>query len=527
MRPILGRAGAMIRADSRLSLRRWFRREGASALVLGIALAAGVLAGGIAAQGRVEIAMAIAGGVFGVATLRSFSVVTWCLMLLITTVAMRGVVTALGLPQAFDFLHYPVAAGFGIAALLQPCRPASRRPAAWLLGLLALSALSMLANGSHPLRMAVFIVIVGEPLLVVWALSRFGIGDRDRRRIGMIAVVLAAVQLPIALVQIAGANFGDPVQGTLAGHGAGAHVLGALFALALLIATAAMSARVVAVRTALVAGGVALAMMLATGSMAITVLTALVAPFVPLFVARGAPGPAGRSGARGALLAAVAGIILAVAALSLAEAMVPSIYQRADRLITEEEFPEIQMLAERSNDPGMLLFGSGPGTSASRASILLISAEEQGSPLAALGLEPTEDARRIAATTRAAGGGTAESAGSSALAIIGDLGVLGFVGLAVLFLRIWITAGSSPDPLAPAVRGALVLVAALIFVDSWLEYPEFAVPLAILVGIVLGTRSDDVEIPDPTLDTARGAWEPDGRIPPVDQLSARRSDAGG
>lgn len=473
-----------------VALKRGSQGGRSSGIVFAISVALSVATGAAVAQGRVEIGLVAAGGFFGLATLRHLPLTGWCLLLLVTTVAMRGVVTTLGLPQSLNFLHYPVAAGFVIAALQRPFRPVSKAPAIWLAGFLLVTVASMLANLSHPLRALLFLIITGEPLLIVWALSRWDISDRDRRNIGVIVLLLAAVQFPIGALQAAGAGLGDAVQGTLTGHGAGHHVLGGLFALGLLIVTAAIAARAVGIGRGLVGGALSLAMMLATGSIAITILTALVVTLLPALAVRTPRGAGGRRLSPRFLAAIVAGTAFGISALFLAQVLVSNIFERAQRLATEEEFPEVQMLSERANDLGLFVFGSGPGTSASRTSILLIDAEEKGSPLAFFGLDPTPQAREIASATRDPFGGSAEAFRSSALAIIGDLGVLGFAGLIVLFVSIWRQASRSNDWLAPAARAALVLTAMLIFVDNWLEYPEFAVPLALLVGIVLSRRSE-------------------------------------
>lgn len=490
-----------------VALKRAAARRRSSDLVFAISVALSVVSGAAVAQGRVEVALAAAGGLFGLATLRYLSLTGWCLLLLLTTVAMRGVVTALGLPQSLNFLHYPVAVGFAIAALQRPFRPASRAPAIWLVGFLLVSVASMLANLSHPLRAVLFLIITGEPLLIVWALSRWHISDDERRNIGRIVLVLAAVQLPIGLLQAASGGWGDAVQGTLAGHGAGSHVLGGLFGLGLLVVTAAIVSRAVGIAFGLMGGAVSVAMMLATGSMAVTILTALVVTLVPALAVRRPNRAGGRKLTPRYFTAVAAGMAFGVAALFLANVLVSSIFVRTERLATEEESsPELQMLSERAHDPGLFVFGSGPGTSASRASTLLIGAEEKGSPLAFFGLEPTAQALEIASSTRQAGGGSAEAYRSSALGIIGDLGVLGFAGLIVLFVRLWREARLSNDWLAPAARGALVLTALLIFVDSWLEYPEFAVPLALLIGIVLSRRFEENgsgEVPVPMTDRRR------------------------
>jgi hypothetical protein len=473
---------------------RWLPGRRSADAVLVASLALGVMVGAAVAQGRLELALVAAAGLFGVAALGELSLVAWCGLLLATTVAMRGVVTVLSLPEVLNFVHYPVTVAMAVASLQRPYRVASQAPAVWLAGLLLLTLASLLVNLSHPLRGLVFLLIVGEPLVIVWAVSRWGVSPRERRTIGWIVAALALVQFPIAAVQAAGHGFGDYVQATLTGHGAGHHVLGALFALLLLVVIAAISGRKIGVLAGVIAGASCLLMMVATGSMAITVLTALVVPLVPLLGATSrATGPT-RPTLR-LLPTLLAGLALGVTALILVQVFVPGIYERARAIASPERSYELALLAERVDDPGTMTFGSGPGTTSSRASLLLISAEATGSPLTFLGLDPTPEALEIAASTRSEYGGSAESASSTALGVIGDLGVLGLAGVGLLFWRMWQELGRSPNWLGPAARGALVLTGMLIFVDSWLEYPEFAVPLGLLVGTVLGEQR-------PTLDPA-------------------------
>ena len=107
------------------------------------------------------------------------------------------------------------------------------------------------------------------------------------------------------------------------------------------------------------------------------------------------------------------------------------------------------------------------------------------------------------ASSNPAYGGSVESAASSALGIIGDLGLVGLVAWGTLFFAIWRRAGRSNSWLAPAARSGLLMVAALSFVDNWLEYPEFAVPFAILIGWVL---SDVPEDASQVLPSSRGRF---------------------
>jgi hypothetical protein len=346
------------------------------------------------------------------------------------------------------------------------------------------------------LRAAVFLLIVGEPLLVLWAVRRWGVDRVAERKVGLAVLALAAVQVPIGLYQGFTYGFSDPVQGTLYTHGAGHHVLGALFALCLFLAVAAMLARKVPIMPGLALATGALGMMLAPQAMAVTVTAGAALVAMPLVAnPRAALGRRRASGARviGGLLAAV----VAVGAFFLAAELVPNIYERIAGLAKIDELPEVQIASERATtSPSRLMFGSGPGTSASRASILLAGGGEfeEGSPLGALNLPPTELGVELRNRTRNVFGGSAEDFKSSTLAFLGDLGVVGFVALIIFLVSLWKEIGRATGWLVFAARTALLHVAMIMFIDNWFEYPEYAVPLALLVGFAISrpTAADRV-----------------------------------
>jgi hypothetical protein len=412
----------------------------------------------------------------------------WCILLLVTSVAGRGLVALLGLPTLVGFLHYPVTVAFAAYATHRPGTPVSRRIGRWLTGLLALLILSMLANGSHPLRAALYLAISGEPLLVLWAVVRWGPHIHVERKVGLGALALLALQIPLGVWQ--GMKFGwmDPVQGTVVGSGAGAHILGGLFALGLLVVVgAAMDGRV-PWPVSLAAGTVAVGMMIAAGANQVVIAVAMAISVLPLI----AWSPShSRSRRRLLLGGAVLSVVLALTALMIMQrANESDIIGRAEGLSRPDQLPETRLTLERfSKHPLQLVFGDGPGTTASRASILLTPEMlRQSSPLAALRLSPTEEAVRIVSQVRAHYGGSAESVASGTFGIVGDLGLLGLVGLALILAGVWREAGRSRNQLARAARGALLMSAILSFIDNWLEYPEYAVPLALLLAFALQER---------------------------------------
>ena len=450
-------------------------------MILGTVVAAAVLAGKAVAEGNIQGPILFAGALAALAIFRYLGLPAWCSLILVTAVAARGLTAATGLPQVVNFLHYPVVALFALAAADRQPRVASRAPGRWIVGFLLVVLLSALAHPTNPMRTLLFILIAGEPLVVIWAISRWGVDGETRRAVGVVVIVLAAIQIPIGVYQGLTYGWTDPVKGTLTGHGAGHHVLGALFALALFVVVAAILSRHLNPVTGGLACAVCFGMMFATGSMAVLVIATFAAFLEPMIApARGQGIWTGRR--VGTILLA---FLLGVSVLALVAAWVPGFYDRADRLATSTEPAGLEIIREQAaSDPLKLLLGSGPGTSASRASLLLIEPRE-GSPLAFIGLEPTDLGRRLfAATTDETYGGSVESAASSALGIVGDLGMVGLIAIGLLFFTVWRAAGKSTSWLAPAARAALLMVAALSLVDNWLEYPEFALPFAMLIGFV-------------------------------------------
>ena len=232
---------------------------------------------------------------------------------------------------------------FGLAAVDRPWRAASRGPGRWLAGFVLLVLLSALAHPSNPLRALLFLLIAGEPLLVIWAISQWGTDREASRTVGLVALLLAAIQVPIAVYQGTTLGWTDPVQGTLTGHGAGHHVLGALFALGLLAVVAAILAR----RLNPVAGGLmanlCLGMMLATGSMAVLVVASIAAIMEPLLGPSRSSG-VGPSAANGHVVA----LLLGATTLAFVAASVPGFFQRALDLATSRRAsPEIAIMRDR------------------------------------------------------------------------------------------------------------------------------------------------------------------------------------
>jgi hypothetical protein len=105
--------------------------------------------------------------------------------------------------------------------------------------------------------------------------------------------------------------------------------------------------------------------------------------------------------------------------------------------------------------------------------------------LARLNLPPTNEALMIASTVRAKYGGSAEAVASGALGLLGDLGLLGFSGFVVFVVTVWRRSAAVEPWMATAARASLVMTVILMFVDNWLEYPGYSLPLVLVLGLTL------------------------------------------
>ena len=469
-----------VAVPARTSLNSW--------AISGVAVGAAVLLSQMLAVGQLEIPIAVAGMILGLALFDKVTLTQWCVLLLLSSVVSRTLVVLAGLPAILNFVHYPIAFGMGLASLRYPRDPQSSRssPGAWILGLLVLSLVSLLAAFSHPVRAVVFLVILGEPLVVMFAIHRWAPGTTEHLDVlKKTCIALLAVEIAVGLWQGLSVGWGDDVKGTLMDQSAGAHVLAGLFAIGVFLILSRVLAGRMSRGLGLVMSGAMVAMILAADARQVLLTMA---------VGVVAIGVLGRPGVRAGLKRVSdwslgrAVMALAVAAVSLFvfEQIFPGSFERARGLAKYDELAEVQLIEDRWGEPVTLIFGSGPGTSGSRASLLLTPGQfKEDSPLAALDLPPTELGLEIAAESRSQSfGGSSESAASTSLGILGDLGLVGFFAMAYLFVRLWFVLGRG-GWLSTAARGALIMTAGLIFVDNWLEYPEFAVPLSVLAGLAL------------------------------------------
>jgi hypothetical protein len=413
----------------------------------------------------------------------------WVVSALIAAVAFRGLVGLEVVPGSVQYLHLPLAWGALCIALIRghPRSVLARRAGIWL-GVLGLAVVaSALLNQSEPLRGPVYFAVLAEPFAIVCALLIEPPTRSERTFLMRVCVALIAVQIPLAYLQAFTLGFGDSVQGTLYGSGAGAHALGALVivgAFWYLGRTRGLLSPITVTMLAAMAGVLVI-------SDAKQVVFALPAAII------GQRFLSGRSIAVGFIALSLISIIVHFQPLN-SQYAVPYI-DRALSGDTGKVAAAKLIWHEATADVGTFIFGQGPAETVSRTAYETVPAEEkQGSPLQVLGLAPARtaiDAERVAAAEVRASGRSAyiepfdlasfDSGTSSGVGLFGDLGMLGFVGYAGLFMTIFLSVRRRRSAEALAAASGFAMLIVLGFVHDWWELPAFTLLLGTLAGLSL------------------------------------------
>ena len=156
----------------------------------------------------------------------------WVAAAVVTAVAFRGLVGLRVHPRLGSVRAYTAGVGRARRGLCFATEwlVLALRTVKWL-GLFAAAVVaSALVNHPELIRGPVYFALLAEPFAIIAALLVDPPSAVWRRRLLRTCVVLVAVQVPICYWQATTACWGDGVQGTLYGSGAGAHVVGAIAA---------------------------------------------------------------------------------------------------------------------------------------------------------------------------------------------------------------------------------------------------------------------------------------------------------
>ncbi len=453
-------------------------RDSDSTSLLEVAIVASLCAAiAVAIDANQQVAIALVALILGIAALAA-PAASWAIGALVAAMTFRGLVAVGALPSIASLLDIPLAWGALAVAILKRGRRTKlgSTHVRWLTALALAVEISWLFNRSEPIRPILYILLIGQPFALLAALLLEPPSPRMWRIMRFTAAGLVFIQLPFALWQAVTLGLSDHIQGTLYGAGAGAHTMSAVVALGaiwMLGSRAGFSLRRLPTAAVLLtipfladAKQVILALpiaLLATnwwrrGASVVLPLT-LVAVAMYSFVVfypsgRGAIGflEQARSGNGGKTLAANA------------------------------------IWREIRADPVSLAFGKGPAETVGRAAFLTTPLlTERGSPLRVLHLRPAAIAIDVQtkAIARSHGGTSFNGALSSALGVLGDLGLMGMAAYAGLLGSVFFAVRTEQSGEAFAASAGWAMFAVLGFVFDWWEQPPLSLFLAVLTGLVL------------------------------------------
>jgi hypothetical protein len=440
---------------------------------VGLCLSIGATA---ATSPQVSIALlALALGVFSAAAPAS----AWVGASLTGALTFKGLVTLGILPSVATFMDMPLAWGALAIALLKrrEINGFAKRHLRLLAIFAFVVALSWLMHPSEALRPFLYLALIGEPFAVVGALLVDPPSPRARRNLRRLLALLIGAQVLFAVLELARFGPSDHIQGTLYGAGAGAHTMSAVVLVGAFWAFSSKTGGIAWQRFAIVAP------MLAIPFLADAKQVLFASPAMLLV-----------GNWRGQVRAYAARAILVGVVLVSLIYFYPA-GRTAMGFIRQSESGQGGKQAagafiwnKVSSDPQSLVFGKGPAETVSRAAFMttdMLQAED--SPLRVLGLKPASIA--LEAQNRAIAeshGGTSFNTGlSSALGILGDLGLAGIAAYAALYGSLFIALRRLRSPEAVAAAGGWAMWAVLGLVFDWWEQPPFSLVLAVLSGLAL------------------------------------------
>jgi hypothetical protein len=427
-----------------------------------------------------HLAAAFVVGVLGLAALGA-PASAWLAAALVATLTFKGLGTIGVLPSVATFADmFLVWGALASAGLRRRRLPAT---AAWPARLLVALGLSMAVSGAFNdtelLRPVVYLMLLATPFVAATALLVDPPDLRGRRSLNRVLLVLLAVQVPLAYWQALTNENKGRVEGTLIGAGAGAHVMSAVAVVGAIWVLAAAPLRARA-RVPLAAA-------------------LLVIPFLAdakqVILASPAMLLAGNwRNTREAFLrvGAVALAVLVLLTVIPAGQNATGFLEQAREGRGGKQAATTVVWSTLRADPVSMTVGVGPAMSISRAAFMTTpDFVDTDSPLHVLGLRPAELAPEVQARAEEVSGGyTSFDTGlSSALGVLGDIGVLGAAVYVALLGWFFVALRRSRSPEAVPATCGLALFAVLGLVFDWWEQPPFGILVGVLAGLALAPRA--------------------------------------
>jgi hypothetical protein len=446
-----------------------------------LAVSIAALAVGGASVGHLQLVFAAMVAGAGVAALGAPSAV-WVLSAIVAALTFRGLVGLGALPSVATFVDMPLSWGALLVALVKLRERSAflRRYLRWLAGLALATLLAWAFNPSEVLRPIVYVMLLGEPFALVGALVADPPSVRMRRMLERSLFGLVLSEIAFAAIEVA--RYGAPsdhIQGSFYGAGAGANLGSAVMIVGgIWILSGGVGRRAPRAWRLLIVAALFFIPFLADAKQVIFALPAIVLA----------------SSWKGGRLQLVLRTALAVGSVAALITLDPAgrtalwFIQRNQQGHSGKEAAALLVWHQVHGDPASVVFGKGPAETVSRAAFMTTSLyQRSGSPLAVLGLKPAAiaiEAQQAAAA--ASGGGSSINQGvSSALGVLGDLGLFGGLMYGGLFLSLFarLRTERSAEGIAAACGFAMFVVLGLVF--DWWEQPGFGVLLGGLAGLAL------------------------------------------
>jgi hypothetical protein len=417
------------------------------------------------------------------------SATIWVIGAVIVALTFRAVVGIGAVPGYVQFAHLPLAWGaLSVALIRNRSRSVlAHRCFVWLSILAGAVVASTLLNSSQPTRGLAYFLLLGEPFALVCAMLLDPPNGDERKLLTRVCVALVAVQIPLCYWQAHTSGWGDSVQGTLYGSGAGAHVIAGVVVVGafwFLAKSRRVFSPISLSILALMAG-----ILLITDAKQVTFTLPVV-----LIAQRSL------SLRTIAMALMTLGVVFAVLHFrSLNQGYTIPYIDRALSGQTGKQAAAKLIWHDATGDVGTFVFGQGPAETVSRTAYQTIpSYQKSASSLGALGLHPARTAVRAEEAAAAAVKATGRSAYiqpfnldsfdsgmSSGVGLFGDLGLMGFVAYGGLFTTIFLSLRRRASPEAFAAASGLAMLSVLGFILGWWEEPALTVFLGALAGLAL------------------------------------------
>jgi len=412
----------------------------------------------------------------------------WALLAVVVSAFSRLVTYFEIAPGFINFIHFPIVIISAIFAALRCPGLESKIDRKIMVGSLLLGVLALfswLANGGSLLQPVMSWLLFAEPLILVYALVR-SIGQSTKPLLVKLAFFIVYIQVPLAIWQFYEYGYGDFVQGTMMGQGAGAHIVGAISLLGLVSIIGLVLGRFVTPLLLLLGVPLVIVPILADAKQA--VIAFIISIFLVVFALK-------KIKLTRLLLASLIIVMILGAAFSF---YVPLQMAFDYQLVSAGLYGKIisfrVIASAQLSTFHQLLLGLGPGNSVSRTALASQEGYVRSVSLGSFNLSSSAATKEIFFNTEndwLYSGSSVWGGISSFLGLFGDLGISGLAIYIWVLVVLWKALSESSSKYAIGSKGILLMAVILGLVYSWLEMPEFMITCVSYITLGLIPEIDE------------------------------------